>query len=320
MPIIENSSYKSRPFFLINEHWETIVPSLFLKGPELNYKRSRLELNDGDFLDMDYLNGGNNRCLIITHGLEGDSGRYYVKRTAKYFHERGWDIIAWNCRSCSGEMNRLPRFYHHGETGDLDFIVNQGLDKGYEKIVLFGYSMGGSMSLKFLGEKLRDNRVKGAITFSVPCNLKDSSDVLKLKENQIYEKRFLAKLVEKMKLKAQLFPDLIDISEIDSLADFDEFHEKFSAPLHGFRDKAHFFQSATCDQFLNDIRVPTLIVNAGNDPMLGPKCYPLELAKKSDHVYLEIPKVGGHVGFTLLTKKHSWMEERAQAFIECHNW
>ena len=117
--------------------------------------------------------------MIITHGLEGDSARHYVIRTADYFSQRGWDIIAWNCRSCSGEMNRLPRLYHHGDTVDLGFVVDLSLGLGYDSIVLVGTSMGGSMSLKYLGEADRNRRIKGAITFSVPCNLKDSSDALK---------------------------------------------------------------------------------------------------------------------------------------------
>lgn len=288
---------------------------MFFKVKEELYStRERLELLDGDFLDIDRIVAGNKRCILLSHGLEGDSGRYYVKRTAKYFHERSWDIAAWNCRSCSGEMNRLPRFYHHGDTPDLDEVINHLLESGYEQLILMGYSMGGSLTLKYLGEAKRDPRIIGAVTFSVPCNLKDSSVQLTLKENQIYEKRFVKKLIEKLKLKAAI-DDGIDLSNIESIHDFDTFHDLYTAPLHGFIDREDFFKQATCDQFLSSISVPTLIVNALNDPMLGEGCYPFEIATQSPNVYLETPKRGGHVGFSLLGSAHSYIELRAESFI-----
>ncbi len=229
---------------MLTPHWETVVPSIFYKGPQVNYVRQRLELADGDFLDLDKLEAGNRRCMIITHGLEGGSDRYYVRRTADYFHRRGWDIYAWNCRSCSGELNRLPRFYHHGETGDLNEIVELAIASGYEEIVLFGYSMGGSMTLKYLGERAVASEIKAATVFSVPCNLRDSADALKLKENQFYEKRFLNKLKAKMKLKALKYPEVIDVSGIDQMVDFDEFHEKYTVPLHGFASAKGIFRNS----------------------------------------------------------------------------
>jgi len=305
---------------MLNGHWETIIPSIFYKGPDVPYERQRMELADGDFLDIDYLKGGNTKCLIITHGLEGDSKRYYVKRTASYFFDHGWDVIAWNCRSCSGEINRLPRFYHHGETDDLSTVINHSLSMNYASVVLMGYSMGGSMSLKYLGERDVDSRIKGAITFSVPCNLHDSSETLKRKENQIYEKRFVGKLIEKMKVKAEKYPGSVNVEEIDKLKGFDDFHERYTAPLHDFENASHFFEEATCDRYLSNIKVPSFIGNAMNDPMLGDKCYPYELAERSKYVYLETPKLGGHAGFSIMGRQHSWMEVRAKAFMEQHNW
>jgi uncharacterized protein len=273
-------------------------------------------LSDGDFLDIDRLQGGHKRCMIITHGLEGGSNRYYVRRTAKYFHDLGWDIYAWNCRSCSGELNRLPRFYHHGETGDLEAVVEEAFQAGYEEVMFFGYSMGGSMTLKYLGEREVDKRIKGATLFSVPCNLRDSSEALKRKGNKFYEKRFLDKLKVKMKAKALLFPDVINVADIDMMDDFDVFHERYTAPLHGFASAQTFFEEATCDRYMAGIRVPVLIGNALNDPMLGEKCYPYAIAIESEFVYLETPKLGGHAGFSLSAKGPSWMETRAQAFID----
>jgi predicted alpha/beta-fold hydrolase len=317
MPLIKTTNYRKRPWYMLNAHWETIIPSIFFKVKEEFYTRERIELNDGDFLDLDWIKNGNTKCLVITHGLEGGSDRYYVKRTAKYFSALGWDILAWNCRSCSGEMNRLPRFYHHGDTDDLNTVVKTSLDQGYNQVALMGYSMGGSMSLKYLGEDTRDHRIVGGAFFSVPCNLRDSAVQLKLPENQKYQRRFLDKLLDKVNIKSIQFPEFKAILEA-GVEDFDDFHEKFTAPLHGFKNKEDFFDGATCDQFLDEIKVPVLIVNALNDPMLGDACYPFEIAQASDHVFFETPEKGGHTGFTLSGKEHSYMEVRADQFFQEH--
>jgi len=288
---------------------------MFFKPFEVDYHRQRLELADGDFLDLDWLKNGNKKCMVITHGLEGSADRYYVKRTAKYFHQRGWDILAWNCRSCSGEMNRLPRFYHHGDTDDLATVVNQAIANQYNDIVLFGYSMGGSMSLKYLGEERSIHKsIKGGITFSVPCNLRDSAEEIHKKGNQFYERRFLKKIVDKIKIKSTSMAG-IDISGIDDLEDFDAFHARYTVPMHGFASLDDFYKKATCDQYLGDIKLPVLIASAQNDPMLGDKCYPEIIAQDSTFIYLETPKEGGHVGFTISPRDYSWMEYRADDFI-----
>lgn len=301
---------------MLNEHWETVIPSLFFKVKDDLYTRDRLELTDGDFIDVDWVRNGSNKCMVLSHGLEGDANRYYMKRSAKYFAELGWDIAAWNCRSCSGEMNRLPRFYHHGDTPDLHTVVKSVLEKGYQEVFLMGYSMGGSMVLKYLGEQTRPAEILGAAVFSVPCNLRDSALQLRVPKNRFYEQRFLKKLIAKIKIKAEQHPDRVDAAKVDELHDFDEFHDRYTAPLHGFTSKEDFFDQATCDQYLHAIDRPVLIVNAANDPMLGEKCYPYEAAEKSDSVFLEVPAKGGHVGFTLKRKGPSYIEQRTYQFLK----
>lgn len=315
MPLVK-TAYLKRPFYMLNAHWETVIPSLFHEVKEQLYERERLELSDGDFLNIDWIKTGNDKCLVLSHGLEGDSGRYYIKRAARFFRDHGWDIAAWNCRSCGGEMNRLPRFYHHGDTADLDVVVSKTLSN-YQKVVMMGYSMGGSMTLKYLGEYALNPGIKGAVVFSVPCNLKDSANQLLKSESRMYERRFLKKLLVKIEAKAVLHPELAK-TEFRSVRDFDVFHELYTAPLHGFRNKEDFFSQATCDQYLDKIKVPVLIVNAENDPMLGEACYPKEAAAGSRYIHLEIPKVGGHTGFTIMGKPYSYMEQRALSFIESH--
>ncbi|MFY0686814.1 MAG: alpha/beta fold hydrolase [Cyclobacteriaceae bacterium] len=315
MPLVKRSTYRSRPFYMINGHLETVIPSMFFKIEGVTYRRERLELSDGDFLDLDWSEVGSKRLLVITHGLEGSSDRYYVKRSVKYFNERGWDVLAWNCRSCSGEMNRLPRLYHHGDTADLDTVINQSLEKDYDELWLLGYSMGGSMSFKYLGELKVDDRIRGAIGFSVPCNLRDSGEQLRIKRNRIYEKKFLDRLKIKMHQKAKMGID-IDVNGLDEMEEFDEFHHKYTVPLHGFSSLDDFYEKATCDQYLTKIDRPILIANALNDPILGEKCYPVDLAQANEHIHLDLPNVGGHCGFSYFQKWYSWMEVRTEQFIK----
>lgn len=320
MPLLTESSYKRRPLYLFNPHLETIVPSAFRKIKDVAYVRERLELADGDFLDVDWLTcPGNDRLVVVSHGLEGSSTRPYCAGVAKYFSANGWDALAWNCRSCSGEMNRLPRLYHHGATEDLAAVVDHALAKGnYKQVALVGFSMGGSLSLKYLGERGDGvaKEVLGATVFSVPCNLWDSAVQLTLKGNRFYRERFLDKLKVKMKLKAAMHPDVIDVAGIDNIVDFDEFDERYTAPLHGFSSRQDFYTKATSDQFYHALKRPALVVNALNDPLLGEKCYPRDAARESDYLFLETPAVGGHVGFTQAGKEMTWAEERALLFLK----
>ena len=318
MPIVKNSGY-SAPFYYKNGHVSTIAPNLFKKAIDPGYVRERLELNDGDFLDIDWLKVDEKKpTVVVSHGLEGNSHRHYVLSAAKYFQQAGWNVLAWNYRSCSGEMNRLLRLYHHGVTDDLNAIVNHALAVSKSDIYLLGYSMGGSTILKFLGEKgsTIDDRVKKTAVFSVPCNLWNSAEMLLKKSNLAYKKRFLKKLKKKIIAKAEQFPNQLDISGINNLTTFDEFDNRFTAPLHGFKNAMDFYQLSTADKVMGDIQVPSLIVNALNDPLLGEKCYPYELARNHQYVYLETPKTGGHVGFPLVGNHFSWSEIRAKEFFE----
>ncbi len=314
MPI-QNSSYNNSPWYLFNEHLETIIPSLFYKVKGVEYERERLELEDGDFLDLDWIKNDNRRLLVLSHGLEGSSQRHYIQRPAKFFSNKGWDILAWNNRSCSGEMNRLPRFYHHGATEDIASVIERGLSNGYEEVVLMGYSMGGGMQQKYLGEREVDDRIKGAISFSVPCNVKESAEQLRLKGNQMYERKFIRRFKQKIREKSKLME--FDMTGIDEVKTFPEFDERFTLKLFpGYRDADDFYSKITSDQYLDKITVPLLIVNALNDPMLGEKCYPVDLARQSDLIHLEMPEKGGHVGFTTSAKDLSYMEHAAERFIE----
>ncbi len=321
MPIIEKSAFDAKPYFIKHGHLETIIPSLFREIKGVDYQRERIDTPDDDFLDLDWLKNDNDKLLILSHGLEGSSDRHYIKSCAKYFHSRGWDILAWNYRTCSGEMNRQLRMYHHGVTDDLEAVILHGIQSGnYKNVALVGFSMGGSTTLKYLGEKGRDaiGQISAAAVFSVPCNLWDSAVQLTKRENSFYKKRFLNKMKKKIAAKALLYPDEIDITDIDQIKHFDEFDRRYTAPLHGFKDAEDFYTTSSSDQFYHHIKVPALVVNGLNDPLLGEKCYPSNLAKEHDDLFLEMPKYGGHVGFSIKGKEHSWMDVRAFEFISEH--
>ena len=318
MPFLKESTFDQNPYFIKHGHLETIIPSLFREIKGVEYERERIDTPDDDFLDLDWLKSGNDKLIILSHGLEGSAERHYVKSCAKYFHQRGWDVLAWNYRTCSGEMNRQLRMYHHGVTDDLETVILHGnKNNEYKNVVLAGFSMGGSTTLKYLGEKGSDaiGQISAATVFSVPCNLWDSAVQLTVKGNSFYKNRFLRKMKKKIVEKSTLFPNEIDITDIDNIKNFDEFDRRYTAPLHGFKDAQDFYVSSSSDQFYHNIKVPSLVVNALNDPLLGDKCYPKTLAEANDNLYLETPKTGGHVGFSIKGKEYSWMDERAFEFI-----
>jgi uncharacterized protein len=317
MPIL-SSTYNKPPFFLVNGHLETIYPSLFRKVTGVEYFREKIDTPDGDFLNLDWSNVGGNQLLIISHGLEGDSKRHYAKGLVKLFNQKGIDVLVWNNRTCGGEMNLRPILYHHGASYDLDTVIQYVLrTTSYEEIFLSGISMGGAQTLKYLGEKGVDlpSQIKKAAVYSTPCNLPSSAETLKWKENRFYKNRFLGKLKEKMALKAEQFPGLIDRDLLDRVTSFDEFDKHFTAKLHGFKDAKDFYQSVSADNWMPNIAIPTLIINAVNDPLLGEACYPVKLAESKPELFLEMPKRGGHTGFLVSGQEFTWSELRFLEFL-----
>ncbi|MDX1628013.1 MAG: alpha/beta fold hydrolase [Fulvivirga sp.] len=307
-------NYK-RPKILFSGHLETIYPALFRKVKDITYKRERIHTPDGDFLDLDWVKNGSKSLVIISHGLEGSSDRAYMKGMARIMANHQYDVLAWNYRGCSEEMNKQLRFYHSGATDDLDLVVAHAKDKGYDEINLVGFSLGGNLTLKYLGEKKRPE-IHRAITFSVPLDLHSSCDQISKPGNVLYSNRFLRNLKKKVRQKAQQMPELKtnDLHKIKTLIDFDD---QYTAPIHGFKNAVHYYESCSAIGFLENIKIPTLIVNAANDPFLSDECYPRELLKDHRYVKLEVPRHGGHVGFASFSGDNTfWSEKRALHFID----
>ena len=318
MPLVK-STYKKAPFYLFNGHLQSIYPSVARKIEGVDYKRERLTLSDGDFVDLDWLDRGNNKLLIITHGLEGDSNRQYVKGAAKLFSQAGWDVLAWNCRSCSGEMNKKFRLYSHGEIGDFGEVIQHAQKrKEYAEISLMGHSLGGSITLKYLGVKGSnlDKNIKSATAFSTPCDLKGGAEILDKFSNYPYRKKFLTKLRLKIEHKAAQFPGRIDLSDFDKIKIWKDFDDLFSAPMNGYKDAEEFYRESSAKNFIRPIAIPTLLCSAKNDPILPESCYPIDICEKHKHLFLEIPEKGGHCGFLQAGDEFAYSERRALAFVE----
>lgn len=316
MPLLK-TIYAGPPAYQYNSHLQTILPGLTRTVPGVAYERERLTLSDGDFVDLDWIDRGQKRLVVLTHGLEGDSSRQYMRGMARLFSRNGYDALAWNCRSCSGEMNRAFRLYNHGEIGDLTEVILHTLrTKQYNEVVLVGFSMGGNIILKYLGVhgKHLPDAIKRGIAISSPTDLGASAVLLDRPANRFYRNRFMKKLVIKLSQKAAHFPGRLDMTKLRQVRRWRDFDDYFSAPVNSYRDADDFYQQASALNFMPGIVVPTLLLNAQNDPLLSPECSPVYLAESHSHIFLETPRAGGHVGFALPRDLHTYAERRALAF------
>jgi predicted alpha/beta-fold hydrolase len=306
------------PLWLPDGHTQSIYPALFRKIPLTHTHTERWELPDGDFLDVDlHLRSENlsdKPLLIVSHGLEGSSRRHYVSGLIRSMPE--YNALAWNYRSCSEEPNRNLRFYHSGATDDLDYVIQQAISRGAKDIYLAGFSLGGNLSLKWLGEKGKkaSQFVRKAVAFSVPLHLSSSSQQLARRENRLYTHRFLQTLIEKVTEKSARYPQDITPSMLTSIRSVYDFDNVITGPLHGFKDAEDYYERNSSLYFLADIQVPTLIVNAKNDPFLSQECLPERI--DSDFVQIELPDSGGHCGFYPRNYRgQTWAEQRAAAWF-----
>jgi len=314
MPLLK-SNYKPTGWRK-NGQLQTMFPNFFRKVNFEFNKRERLNLPDGDFLDLDWKKNNNSNLVILGHGLEGSSHSSYILGMAKYFSERGYDVLAWNHRSCSGEMNRNLRFYHHGVTDDLHEVVKHC--SLYKNVHVVGFSLGGNLVLKYVGEEHfeKPNNVRAFVAFSVPVDLLDCVNEIHKPKNRIYVINFLNTLKKKVKEKAKsphLDLNTENLKQVKSLLDFDNL---YTAPIHGFENAHDYYERASSKQFLPNIKVPSLLVNAINDPMLGQKCHPTEVAEKHDKFYFMKTAHGGHCGFVPNKGDVYWSEEVTFDFVK----
>ena len=309
------------PWWLKNGHIQSIVPSVFRKVDLSFLERVRLDTPDQDFIDLDIARAGNDRLVIVTHGLEGHSRRPYCLGMIRAALGHSWDALAWNFRSCSGEPNRKMSSYHSGQTHDLEQVIDWALAQGYQKLALVGFSIGGNKTLLYLGRDTiqKPKELVAAVTFSVPVDLQSSALLLAKRRNRLYMENFLVSFRQKLRQKETMFPGKIDLERLKTVKNFIEYDEHFTAPMNGFDSAEHYWQESSSKQVLENIRLPTLLVNAQDDPFLTPECFPKEESRRNPYLKLETPRYGGHVGFMSINReKRYWSESRALAFINKH--
>jgi len=320
MPILKNQTFKPN-LALKNQHFNTIFRYYFNKE-NTSYKRTRIELKDGDFIDLDFASVQSKTAIIATHGLEGSSSSNYVQALARTANQKNIDVIALNLRSCSGEPNRTLASYHSGKTEDLSEVIDFVLQNyNYKTIHLVGYSLGGNLTLKYMGEyaDTMPNIIKSAVGVSVPCNLEGSALTL---NSSYFRRKYLGNFLKTLKSKAleklTKFPNNMDAERIANAKDFIDFDDAFTAPSHGFKDAKDYWSKCSSKPFLPQIKRRSLLISSLDDPFLDASCFPFDEAKNSKHFYFLATKHGGHVGFSesFSIDKNSWLEDNILEFIE----
>ena len=258
MPLV-SSSYKP-PVWFRSGHLATIYSAVFRNVRNPGQQRERLELSDGDFLDLDWTRSvtPSRGVVVLLHGLEGNAQRPYMLGSARGFSGAGYDICAVNLRGCSGEPNRLYRSYHSGATEDLREVLDHlERNHAYEQVYLKGFSLGGNLVLKYLGETPEAaGRITAAVAISVPCDLHDSLRQLNMTENRLYAQRFLVNLKGKLRAKQHLFPEQITDQMIEEVRCLQDFDDLYTSRAHGFEDALDYYRRCSCLPLLKHISVP----------------------------------------------------------------
>ncbi|HVA54612.1 MAG TPA: hydrolase [Gammaproteobacteria bacterium] len=306
--------------WLQNRHLQTLFPNVFYRRPPVKIHRERLELPDGDFIDVDWTNGSTGPIVIVLHGLEGSIKSRYAARMMHHIHGMGLRGALPHFRGCSGEPNRLSIGYHSGFTQDLEYFT--GLLKQREPqtaVAAVGYSLGGNVLLKWLGESPNAKRLVTGIAVSVPFDLADASRVIETGASRIYKWSLLGRMRRSSIRKFQTVIPPFELPDIKRIRTFREFDNKLTAPLHGFKDAEDYYMNCSSRYFLKNINVPTLILHALDDPFMSPASVPRE-DELSTSVTLELSSKGGHVGFVngSLLNPTLWLGNRIDLHLRKH--
>ena len=312
------------PNWLPGGHLQTIYSYFRARRiPVPRFSRRRWETPDGDFIDVDRLPGTAGAPLIaLFHGLEGNSASHYVRLLAEPVAKAGWELAVAHFRGCSGEPNRLARAYHSGDSAEVGWILRQfAAEADGSPLATIGVSLGGNALLKFLGEAGSEAQrlVRCAVAVSAPVDLTASGNALCRGMNRLYGRAFLATLKTKGIDKAARFPDLINAERVRAARTLREFDDAVTAPLHGFRDTDDYWQRSSSKPWLPHVRVPTLMINARNDPFLPHEALP-GAQEVAGCIEREFTEAGGHVGFVegAFPGNFRWFRERIMSFVQRH--
>jgi predicted alpha/beta-fold hydrolase len=307
--------------WLANPHLQTLYGALLAPAPRVAFRRERWETPDGDFVDVDFVDGvAGSPWVHLYHGLEGSSNSPYARTLMAQVARRGWRGSVFHFRGCSGEPNRLPRAYHSGDTEEIEWSlarVRKLASRG--PLYAAGVSLGGNAFAKWLGESgARAARVvERAAAVSAPLDLMAAGDALGRGFARTYSWHFLSTLKKSALAKLERFPGLYDAGAVRRARSLRDFDNVVTAPLHGFRDTDDYWTRASAKPHLTGIRVPTLLLNARDDPFLPEAALP-KPEEVSSHVTLEYPGRGGHVGFVTppFPGHIEWLPRRLMAFFE----
>lgn len=318
MPIFVSDFSPTLPFK--NSHFNTMYRPLFMKDI-CSYLRKRITTWDNDFIDLDFSSVGSDSLVLLIHGLEGSSESRYMASTSKHLNSIGLDAVCFNLRSCSGEDNLLLSTYHSGKTDDLGFVINYILENyTYQNIIIVGFSLGGNLTLKYLGEQHKhiSSKIKGGIAISVPVDIASAEGEMDKLKNKLYMEIFFKTMKNKILEKSHKFPEFkLDKDKLFKATKFKHLEKLYTVPVFGFKSPEDYWQKASAKPYLSFIKKPTLLINAKDDTFLSPECYPHQEAHASKNFFLEVPNYGGHVGFMTSFKpqENKWLEHRIERFI-----
>jgi predicted alpha/beta-fold hydrolase len=319
-PRFEPRPYRA-PWWLGNAHLQTVTARLLRAVASVEYRRERIDTPDGDFIDLDFaVEPTDGPFVLVLHGLEGCSRSGYVKQACRALAAMGLRTVALNFRSRSGEPNRLPGSYHAGRTDDLRTVLRLLRSRSPGSAMgAVGFSLGGNVLLKYLGETKgpADSYLNAAVAVSVPFDLSRAADCMERGWGKLYGWRFLRLLRRSARAKARLFPDAFDLGAIARAQSVRAFDDAVTAPLHGFRDVAHYYAEASSGGYLREVRVPTLLLHARNDPLIPFDSVPLATIRDNACLQAVLPRGGGHVGFVSAGRSgpRFWAEAEAGRFL-----
>jgi uncharacterized protein len=312
------SNYKA-PVLMTNGHLQTIIPARLLRPSRICYRRERWVSPDHDFIDLDYVDGAPDAPLVVLfHGLEGNSESHYARNLMAEVRNAGWSGVVVHFRGCSGELNYAPRFYHSGDSAEIDWVLHRMRQEHPQRILFAcGVSLGGNVLLRWLGESQhRANFIQAASAISAPLDLTKGGVALCQGLNRVYSTMFLRKLKQKCVQKLIQYPGLFDRKKMLVAKNLYEFDNAVTAPLHGYKNTEDYWHRASAKHILDDITLPTLVLNARNDPFLPGRYLP-EHASAS--VTLEYPEYGGHVGFAgTWSADNKWLPKHILQFFKQH--
>ena len=316
-------NYSNQPQFkpawwLRNSHLQTIWPVICRRRHQLSLENERVELPDGDFVDLNWMGKHEKGPLVfILHGFEGSIESHYAKNMMYALQNAGWRSVFMHFRGCSGEPNRLARSYHSGDTKDAEFVVNLLRDREPETpISAIGYSLGGNVLLKWLGETGKSNPLCAAVAISVPFDLTKAAERIQHGFSRLYQWYFLKCLRERLTHKFQFVPTPIDPFNM-AINDIRKFDDRYTAPIHGFSGVEEYYSVSSSRQYLRGIQKPTLILHAKDDPFMSEDVIPSS-QELSSSIKLEVTETGGHVGFVagkFPWRPQYWLEQRIPLFL-----